>query len=277
MECEFCKKILNSISSLNNHKKTTKYCLEIQGKKEVIEFICQICNKTFTSKQMLNKHIKSCTSKNINNDYIKELEQLKEENKKLKEENEQLKKEKENLELRTELKIIKSLNEKNDMFIKDIAIQPKFNTNTTNKILNITSSLDLNKDKIKDILLTEFDKEYILDGQKSLAHFTLNNILKDENGNLSYICTDPSRQIFKYKDTTGEIIKDIKATKLTNVLVDSELKKLNCTKADELWTNDDGTQNTEKFIIFEPKINEINNINNDNTVFVKELAKYTTI
>ena len=29
LECKFCNKIFNSLSSLNNHKKTAKYCLVI--------------------------------------------------------------------------------------------------------------------------------------------------------------------------------------------------------------------------------------------------------
>ena len=34
MECEFCKTMLKSLSSLNYHKKTNKKCLEIQNNNE---------------------------------------------------------------------------------------------------------------------------------------------------------------------------------------------------------------------------------------------------
>ena len=34
--CCYCNKKLNSISSLNLHQKTTKYCIKIQNKEETI-------------------------------------------------------------------------------------------------------------------------------------------------------------------------------------------------------------------------------------------------
>ena len=36
MQCEYCEKIFSNISSLNNHKKTAKYCLKIQNEKGFI-------------------------------------------------------------------------------------------------------------------------------------------------------------------------------------------------------------------------------------------------
>ena len=53
MECEFCKKIFANMSSLNYHKKYTKYCLKIQGKENKIilheeKQNCEICNKEFS-------------------------------------------------------------------------------------------------------------------------------------------------------------------------------------------------------------------------------------
>ena len=60
-------------------------------------------------------------------------------------------------------------------------------------------------------------------------------------------------------------------------MIESELKKVSTIKAEELWKNDDGSQDTDKFIVYGPKICEINNILNDNTVFVNELTKYTSI
>ena len=49
MECQFCKKTFGSLSSLNYHKKTTKYCLKLQGKLEEIKnlYTCEFCNKEF--------------------------------------------------------------------------------------------------------------------------------------------------------------------------------------------------------------------------------------
>ena len=66
--CEFCNKNYSSKSSLNNHQKTTKKCLEIQNKiinKDDItpKFNCKYCNKNLTSKQNIKIHENSCSSK----------------------------------------------------------------------------------------------------------------------------------------------------------------------------------------------------------------------
>ena len=57
MECQFCKKTFNNISSLNKHKKTAKYCLEIQG--TFIEYKCE-CGKISNLKTIHDSHIKNC-------------------------------------------------------------------------------------------------------------------------------------------------------------------------------------------------------------------------
>ena len=145
-----------------------------------------------------------------------------------------------------------------------------------NKILNI-NSFNLDKNKVKNILEDNFNPNYIINGQKSLANFAVQHFLKDENGNLSYICTDPSRHIFKYKDGLGEIQKDVKAKKLTNLLVESGLKNINSQIATDYWTNEDGSHNNEKFCLLEPKATEIHNITDDNSVFVNELSSITTL
>ena len=58
MECEFCKKILGSLSSLNNHKATAKYCLKIQNRCET--FNCTFCDDEFETKNDLAVHTKDC-------------------------------------------------------------------------------------------------------------------------------------------------------------------------------------------------------------------------
>jgi hypothetical protein len=90
MECDFCKRTFSSKSNLLNHQKTTKYCIEMQGKQPTY-FECGYCNKKFTSHQNQIEH--SCKERerennikqqkefehNIKNKYdlkIKELEYL---------------------------------------------------------------------------------------------------------------------------------------------------------------------------------------------------------
>ena len=65
MECNFCKKIFSSLSSLNNHKLTAKYCLKIQNKNVTEKFKCTYCDKNFTAKNTLLSHTKICKDINI--------------------------------------------------------------------------------------------------------------------------------------------------------------------------------------------------------------------
>ena len=58
--CEFCKKEFTSISSLNKHKLTAKYCLKLQKVENNGEFNCKHCDKKFTVKKVLLTHLKSC-------------------------------------------------------------------------------------------------------------------------------------------------------------------------------------------------------------------------
>jgi hypothetical protein len=62
MDCEYCKKTFVSKSNLSTHQKTTKYCLEIQGKTSN-GFKCEYCNKIYTQSQALDTHIKICSEK----------------------------------------------------------------------------------------------------------------------------------------------------------------------------------------------------------------------
>ena len=151
-------------------------------------------------------------------------------------------------------------------------------TNNNNKILNITSTIDFNdSDKVKNIIQNNYSLEYFLDGQKGIADFALKNLLKDENGNLSYVCTDPSRQIFKYKDTTGSIHKDVEAKKLTEYLVDGGLNKKVIDVSSDWFIDENGNIDTQKFQIALEKQQLMLNLKEDNNVFKKELVAKTSI
>lgn len=58
MECQYCKKVLNSKIALTKHQKTTKYCLIIQGKATDL-YKCP-CGTAFTSKTTLTQHQATC-------------------------------------------------------------------------------------------------------------------------------------------------------------------------------------------------------------------------
>ena len=303
MECNFCNKTFSSKSSLNSHQKTTKYCLKLQGKIDeniIKNFECRFCNKKFTTKQTLTIHTDSCNKK-INSekerDYEEKLkekehdceeklkekerdyeEKLKEKERdyeeKLKEKEEKINELKQkNAELQGRLYTLKDDHD----IIKEIAKQPKNTTTNNTNTLNITSSLDFdNIEKIKDVIQNDFNINYAINGQKGIARFVKDKLLKDENGKLLYICTDPSRQIFKYKDNKGEIRKDVEAKKLTEYIVDGGIKKKTVDVANEWYTEKSGNIDMERFDMMMDPQQSILNLKDDNNSFKKELASITT-
>ena len=149
---------------------------------------CNFCDKEFSSKSNLKTHLKQICCADLY-----KINQLFGKQKDL---------EKDIIECKRENMILSSVNtilEGDHQCLKDIANQPKIITNNTtntmtNKILNVVSPLDLNDyDYIKQTIDNNYKLDYIFSGQKGLAHFALENILKDDKGNLKYICTDPSR------------------------------------------------------------------------------------
>ena len=64
--CEYCNASFSSVSSLNTHKKKTKYCLILQGKIQKLDFKCEGCSKILTSSKELKSHIKTCKNNDCN-------------------------------------------------------------------------------------------------------------------------------------------------------------------------------------------------------------------
>ena len=217
--CNYCNKTLSSISSLNLHKKTTKYCLTIQNNIKKDNFVCSECDKIFSTKNNLLIHKSKCKisieneNKNLKQELqtkthlIDKLELI--QNKYL----EQIKEQKEHikeLEDRLERLSIKAIN--------------KSGNTTNNNTINMELNNFMSQDYIDNKIGNKFSDKYITNGMKSIAQFVYDHIIRTEDGTLLYGCYDSSRKIFKYKDDTGTEVKDIKAQKLIG-LIQPGLKK----------------------------------------------------
>jgi hypothetical protein len=268
LECEFCDKKFSTISNLRYHKKSSKTCQVIQNKYVEIEknpsFInCEFCCKSFTAQILKSHHIK-CKKKS-EFEIKKLMEQINEKDEEIKKFQMRI------LELETENKIYKIDHD----FVKNMAAQPK--TTNNNKIIKVMNNFFDNPEKVKELVSEKLTQEHICDGQKGVAQFAYDILLKDNEGNINYFCTDPSRSIFKFKNSEGETEKDIKAMKLTNMLIDAGIKHKTGTIAPTLWTKKDGTVDADKFQIFSPSTNEIILMQSDNSVFRNELACLTSV
>jgi len=301
--CEYCKTEFTSISSINNHQKNAKYCLIIQGKLEhKKDHNCNFCKKTLSSKRNLVNHMVKCKiveeQINFNCKYCKKIlsskqnlinhldicetkkeKELEEKNKKLEE------KEKVIIEIMVENKNYKEQIEQQKDQIKDLqqtiermglkAIERP--TTTNNNTLNITSFMDFdNMDKIKNAIEDKLDINYVVDGQKGLAHFVKDNLLTDDSGKLLYICTDPSRNIFKYKDSTGEVKKDVEAKKLTNYILEGGIRTKSAVLGNDWCKDDKGDINVNRFNVMMEQQQSIMKLSDDNNSFKKELVSLTS-
>jgi hypothetical protein len=61
------------------------------------------------------------------------------------------------------------------------------------------------------------------------------------------------------------------------MLIDAGIKNKSIDLANNLWMNDDGSINPERFRIFNPSANEIIMMENDNSIFRNELACLTSV
>ena len=248
--CEFCIKEFNTISSLNRHKVHAKYCLKIQNNiQDEKQFKCSYCDKILSSKQRLDSHKLSCKKLNENKEMENKI-----------------------IMLESQLEIYKKISEDNHECIKDIAKQPKTYTqqiqNNNNRYLNL-SPLNLTAEYVKDQVENNFTKNNFLEGQKGVAEFVFDNLLKDVNGKSKYICDDSSRHKYSYKTEDGQIMVDLRAKKLTDMIKNDIIKKSNDIISNEMKKTDD-------MLNYMGKILDINNMRtDDNGKFLSRLSILT--
>ena len=117
-ECIYCKKDYSTKGSLENHQKTTKFCLKLQNNIAEIElFKCSYCKENFTQKANLDRHYERCKIR---------LNKLQEENDHKKEELISTLKE-ENQKIKTEILLLKEqIRIKNEQHEKELKIKDNF-------------------------------------------------------------------------------------------------------------------------------------------------------
>ena len=264
--CEFCDKVLSSKQNLELH---IKKCKIIKDKEE---FNCEYCKKNLSTKQNLENHKNICSEKKD-----KEIQQK---DKALKEQEQII------IKIKTQKEDYKEQLEKKDLQIKELqdkleriankAIEKPTTTNNLNT-LNIASIIDFNNvDKVKDLIENKLNINHVVDGQKGLANFVKDNLLTDDAGKLLYVCTDPSRHIFKYKDSTGEVKKDVEAKKLTNYILEGGIRCKSSNIGNDWCKDDKGDINMNRFNIMLEQQQSIMKLSDDNNSFKKELASITS-
>lgn len=198
--CEFCNHVSSTIYNLRRHQKDTIYCLEKQKKeKQQDRFDCSRCEKSYSSKSNLNKHLIICSA-NLNKERMRLLELENERLKTLLEE-----RDKQILDLKSQL--IKK--EENQQHITLAAIS-KPATQVKNTIKNcVIQNLPLLLESDMRNQIQYLTVDHVKAGAEGYAKYALEYPLKDK-----ITCTDVSRRKLAWKDCDGNIIYDDEGSKL---------------------------------------------------------------
>ena len=188
MECNVCKKIFGTKNTLEHHKKTAKYCLELQGKKDT-NYECSYCKKYLSTNERLTTHIISCKER-------KRLENKENEQKIQKNLDDQKKYYQDKLEEKDRyhderIKSLESIISEKNMYITKLEVrldkfettvvkmanEPKTVKTTTNVVVNTE---DENNNEIPIPLHEQMSSiviEEIKDEEEHYSNITLNNIV----------------------------------------------------------------------------------------------------
>lgn len=285
-ECNFCKKMFKSANIMSQHQKRTKYCLALQGK-ENKNFTCSYCDKSLVTNERLVTHIAVCKEKkkrdeeekdlNLKSKYKKEIKDIL----KKMEDKDNLNTEKlaeKDRQIDTLKETISKLEAKLEKF-EDAVIASKKPTNTTNNNTNIMmgNTLNLNDtERFKAIIEEKLTKNVVCNGQRGLAKFAVENLLKDSEGKLMYKCVDPSRHNFEFTNSDGVVEKDVKAIKLKRALIEGDVIVKAKNAGNELWTREDGSMDNDRYTASSGKVMEIMTVDRDDTKFRTELSALTS-
>ncbi|MDD4930683.1 MAG: hypothetical protein PHG66_00820 [Candidatus Colwellbacteria bacterium] len=278
-KCQFCNKELTTKQNLQIHQAKTKYCLDKQNVLIVdlpdSKNECSYCKKEHRTNNSRIKHEIDCPVKCVTQRYETIIENKNQEIEKQKrryETNLEIQKQhyetilseyKKSTEIliekerdKREKEIYTELYNKEHLFAQEQSkrLIEKVGTTTTTthiKAKNITmNSLNLSQERLESIKDTYTIKHYERGGIGQ-ADWVLDNVIRDESGNLIYKCTDKNRKNFIYHDDKGNVVNDIQAKRLKEAILPimstklKEFKKIKCAELAEI--SDDESELLEKY------------------------------
>ena len=254
--CEHCNKEFKNTYVLKNHMKTAKYCLEIQGLILNNNYKCNFCNKNYTQKKDLDRHLSNCIKKII----LEKDKIITEKDARIKELQDQL------------IDIIKN---------RPPTTINNNNNSTNQRINNIINNLQ----PITDDHLVEQSQyltlDHIKDGVEGYVKYALEYPFKDR-----IVCVDYSRKKIKYKDQDENIIDDPEMVKLSQKffkaiegknteIINNQLEIL-YEQLNELQNDPNNDMNEDETILFQNNSEKLTNkifAFRDNRIDVMDASK----
>lgn len=261
--CEFCNITVKDKYTIKTHLLKNKTCLKIRGMTLNTNFICIGCNNMFSSNINLVTHTESCKQFII----LKTKEECKIEYDKLKDQYNQL----EDKTKQYEAKLAKFEDAVIASAKSNTTINYNTNSNNTNSNNVNSQYLNLSKEHLEPLLRQNLTFDHAKRGQRGLANMVVTNLLKNEEGQLLYQCTDTARQNFEFINEQGDTEKDVRAAKLIQALLDSKVEVIASEVGSKGWEDDN-----EKFKIHNRQVTEIMTLGRDNTAFRTQLTSLTS-
>lgn len=208
--CEFCQNNFTCTSALYRHQRTTKKCISIRENViNIKKFDCEHCNKSFTSKQRLDYHIKkSCKVAATFNSLENKVKILQDEIKILKE--------------NSITSIPSTVNSHNNSAVNNSHNTTNNTNSNNNNTINIISYMT--PELVRQTLKDHYTVDTLTGGEAAFADFTMEHFLNGIN-KPTYICTDRSRQKFSYfdgekqlEDPNADILADLASFGLVEVM-----------------------------------------------------------
>jgi len=246
--CEFCEKNFKNKHVLKSHLIRGKKCLKQRGLKLETTFICKGCNTSIISNIALRDHQEICKNYAIfmvRNEYEKKLSEMEKTICGLKHTIIYLSEKHENciVEINSkhdkELVEVKNNHEKEKHFLekqleriqasyenvaKDAINRPTTSTHTTfNHIRNVLSTNQtvdsLKHDDLVLVFRKHLTEDVLLGGQRAIAKICSENIIQTQDDKMLLVCTDASRDKYKYMDNSGNVKEDVYARNFTKKII----------------------------------------------------------
>ena len=251
-----------------------------------MNYRCEICNISFTTKQRLNSHIESEKHKIIFKLYTNwktqhdiELNVLHD---KINTLNEELNKKHElfldNIKLKEKIKYLEEKTEEYRKIVEKSATKTTVKNNYNhNNYLNYISAEPIKFNEIKSQLKQIVNCETVMYDEDDFHDHIVDNILKDKNGKDKVLCTDINRKNFTYKDeNTGQLISDPELdnlrTKLRNGIKLKQVRNELLEKLKKDYENN-GNVGKDPYLKFYEMIQKLN----FGVPFVDHVAKKTYV
>lgn len=264
--CEYCNKVIAKNSNMARHQKT-KACLKAQqgDAQGDDKFQCNYCHRHLSSKFVLNQHTAICIPRLNSIIQIRDSEIAH-----LRDQVAELEFRLKIAKIETENEMLRSSEQHHKEVVQRIAEQPKTTNNTTNNL--ILPSIDTSQENVNRMVESNYTMNHFCCGQKGVARFAVDHLLIDANKQLGYVCTDPARGTFKHIGDEGEVVRDVKAARLTTKLA-TPIKRKAGKLASELADMDKG--NEELMHVATRHFQDVSELAADNTGFRTELAGIT--